>query len=153
MKRLFTLLLLTGFTFASCKKDNAIYPIDTRLAGQWKMIAVRDISTNEVFTKPTSVSEDIEITISFTSSSKGNISGSLTTAASVKGGFSIDPNKLIAIPAIYFTYPTGDIFYGSISWDQQFSDNVTLANSYFFDSSGHLNIGCSNRKVLTFVKK
>src|SRR5690349_11169720 len=104
MRRLLTLLLLTGFTFASCKKDGTTSSIDARLAGQWEMISVKDNATNEVFTKPTSVSEDIDIIISFTSSTKGNISGALTIATSVKGSFSIDQNKGIVIPSVNYTY-------------------------------------------------
>jgi hypothetical protein len=153
MRKPFALLLLAVFTFSSCKKDDTINPIDTRLAGQWEMISIKDTITNEVITKPTSVPENIDIIISFTSSANGNISGALTIATSVKGNFSINQDRGIAIPSVDFSYPSFDIFWGSISWDQQFSDNITFSNSYSFDSSGHLNIGCSNDKVLTFVRK
>jgi len=153
MRPLFTLLLLAGFTFTSCKKDDVINPIDPRLAGQWEMISVRDNSTNEVFTKPPSVPENVDIIISFTSSAKGKISGALTIVTSVTGNFSIDQNNGIIIPAVFYTYPSFDIFWSSASWDQQFSDNITLSRSYSFDSSGNLNIGCSNNRILTFVRK
>lgn len=116
MRRLLTLLLLVGFTFASCKKDDTNGPIDPGLAGRWEMIAVKDDSANIVIIKPASIPENIDITITFTSSAKGNVSGSLTTATTVKGDFSIDQNKTIAIPAILFTYPV-DIFYSSMDWD------------------------------------
>ncbi len=153
MRPLFTLLLLAGFTFASCTKDYTINPIDARLEGQWEMISVRDNATNELFTKPVSVPENIDVIFSFATSAKGNISGSLTIATSVKGIFSIDQHSGISIPSIDLTYPSFDIFWGSASWDQQFSDNITLSDSYSFESSGNLNIRCSNDRVLTFVRK
>lgn len=153
MKPLFSLLVLAGFTFASCRKDDVINPIDTRLAGQWVMISVRNNSTNEVFTKPTYISEDIDMIITFTSSVNGKISGALTIATSIKGNFSIDKNSGIVIQSINLTYPSFDIFWGSTSWDQQFSDNITLSQRYSFDSSGNLNIACSNNTVLIFVKR
>jgi hypothetical protein len=153
MRPLFMLLVLAGFSFASCKKDEVINPIDTRLAGQWEMISARDNSTNEVFTKPASVPENIDIIISFTSSARGKISGALTIATSVSGNFSIDQNSGITIPSVSLIYPPFDIFWGSASWDQQFSDNITLSHSYSFESSGNLDINCSNNKILTFARK
>jgi hypothetical protein len=151
MRRLLTLLLLVGFTFASCIKDDTNSPIDPGLAGRWEMISVRDDSANTLIAKPASIPENIDITITFTSSTKGNVSGSLTTAITVKGDFSIDQYKAIAIPAIIFAYPV-DIFYGSMDWDNQFSNHITGAEKYYFDSSGDLNISCRNNITLNFIK-
>ena len=117
------------------------------------MISVRDNFTNEVFTKPASVPENIDVIFSFATSARGNISGSLTIATSMKGIFSIDQHSEISIPSIDFTYPSFDIFWGSASWDQLFSENITLSDNYSFDLSEHLNIVCSNNKVLIFVRK
>lgn len=153
MRQVFVLLFAL-FTLVCCKKnDNIVNPIDTKLAGQWEMISAEDKSTSEVFTKPASVPNNIDISISFTSAAQGNVSGVLTMATSVKGKFSITQNRGMAIPSMDFSYPAFDAFGGSASWDQQFSNNITLCDSYFFDASEHLTISCRNNKVLTFVKK
>ena len=153
MRLLFTLSILAVLIFSSCKKDGPNSPIDPQLTGQWEMISVKDYSTNEVFTEPTILTTEIDITISFTSSTNGNISGTLSTGTTVKGGFSVDQYLRIAVPRINLSYPPFDIFYGSFDWDSQFYSNITLSSNYSFDSSGNLNISCSNHKVLTFIKK
>src|ERR1700730_14831973 len=104
MRQLFVLLILLGVTLSSCKKNDTINPLDTRLSGKWEMISIKDDSANTLITKPSSISTDIDITIFFTASARGEISGTLTRATSVKGNFSIDRNKTIAVPAIYFSY-------------------------------------------------
>ena len=103
-------------------------------------------------TKPISVSTNIDIIMAFTSGGKGNISGVLTQETLIKGGFSVDQAKNIAIPSITLTYPSDNLM-GSFSWDSLFSSNITVSEKYFYDSLGILNISCRNNNVLTFIKQ
>jgi len=152
MRQLFTLLITAIFVLASCKKDDTTRPVDAKLAGKWEMVSIKNNTTNAVITKPISVSTNIDIIMDFTSEGKGNISGVLTQETLIKGGFSVDQAKNIAIPSITLTYPSDNLM-GSFSWDSLFSYNITVSEKYFYDSVGNLNISCRNNNVLTFIKQ
>jgi hypothetical protein len=129
MRQAIISIILAAIIFSSCKKN--FIPIDIQLSGSWKMISVTDNSADTVITKPANTYTDINVLITFTASASGNITGGLTQA-SVKGNFTIAQNKIISIPKILISYPSGDFFYGSPGWDNDFLDNVSGSSLKYF---------------------
>ncbi|HEY5463093.1 MAG TPA: hypothetical protein VIJ95_07550 [Hanamia sp.] len=145
------IILLTAFTIFSCKKS----PFeDPALVGKWKMIEVRDNTNDTVFTKPASVNENVEIVFSYSSSGKGEMIGNATIAP-VRGSFTVGEQRTISIPLVYYDIDKVgfDIFWGSSEWDSEFLNNITISKSYFFDSSGNLNINTTNNTTIVFTKE
>ena len=66
MRHIF-LLTFICLTLFACKKGNSniVTPIATGLAGKWRMVSVKDNSTNIITAKPSTISGNVDITFTF----------------------------------------------------------------------------------------
>lgn len=115
------------------------------------MVEVKDNANDSMLTKPASINAEVEIVLSYSTSGKGKMSGH-TTIALVRGDFTVGVHKTFSMPAIYFDYSGVDMIWGSVEWDNEFS-NITISKDYFFDSEGRLNINTTNNKTILFLRE
>jgi hypothetical protein len=144
MKRLVILLLFCCPVLFSCDKDsNDSAPVS--LEGTWKMILVKDNTTGTSITKPSSVTNDVIITISTTSPSTGKFWGYTPSNTIDENRFTVTGNQGISITELSMTKVA------ETSWGDAFVKNIIDAQHYSFEAGGKLNILAIN-KTLTFQK-
>jgi len=137
----FLLVVAAGLTLASCEKSMQT----NSLAGNWRMISVKDRSTNAVLTKPPGISGEVDIAFIFSAPSTGVLSGT-TPTNSLEGEFTIG-SSAIFIPSVSQTKVM------ETSWGSLFLDNIRNSENYFFDNGGRLNISANTQETLTFVRR
>ena len=130
----------------SCKKDNSNdnIPIVPELTGKWRMISIKDNSTNLVITKPSIVIRDVDITFTFSSATSGRLTG-VTPANTFESDFSITSLKSLAITQYSSTKVAEP------DWGSYFSDNITFAQKFYFSIVDYLVIETSTNKTIVFI--
>ncbi len=130
----------------SCKKDNSNdnIPIVPELTGKWRMISIKDNSTNLVITKPSIVIRDVDITFTFSSATSGQLTG-VTPSNTFESNFSITSLKSLAITQYSSTKVAEP------DWGSYFSDNITFAQKFYFSIVDYLVIETSTNKTIVFI--
>lgn len=144
MKQLLSLLLI-GFLFTGCKKDDNWNGSDSGLAGKWRLLSVTDKTTNITTTKPATVAGEIEISFSFSSPASGQMSG-YTTSNAVGGAYKVTRKKGLTIFDVFATYAV------DTEWGYLFINSIDDSRTYSFDAEGRLHINTSSNKELVFMK-
>jgi len=144
MKTVIILISLMALITGSCKKINS--ECNTALLdGKWRMIAVKEITSGLLTTKPSSISGDVDITFTSLNAVNGILTGKTPTNEIGQNSYSTGPNRTITIPALAMTKVM------ETSWGEEFVDNIRNSQQYSFDNSGRLNINTTN-KTLIFQK-
>lgn len=146
MKKLLFLVVILGLTQFNCKKSSKTDFISESLAGKWRMIIVKDNSTGSVTTKPTSIQNDVDITFTFTSTTRGTFNGNTPTNEIGKSDYSIGANQTITIHDLLMTQIS------ETSWGNEFVKNFGSSQKYSFEIGGRLSITTIS-KTLTFKKQ
>lgn len=60
MKHYFLFLNILILSFISCKKSESINRIEPDLAGSWRMVSVKEISTGSTIRKPSSINGEVD---------------------------------------------------------------------------------------------
>ncbi len=130
----------------SCKKDNSNdnIPIVPELTGKWRIISIKDNSTNLVITKPSIVIRDVDITFTFSSATSGQLTG-VTPSNTFESNFSITSLKSLAITQYSSTKVAEP------DWGSYFSDNITFAQKFYFSIVDYLVIETSTNKTIVFI--
>ncbi len=145
MKPSILLMTLIGVMFFSCKKS-ASDAVSTSLEGTWKMILVKDNTTNASITKPSSIKGDVIITFVPKSSTTGTFTGITPSNRFGPNDYSIGPNQVISLHGLSMTEVN------ETSWGAQFADNIGAVQQYSFETGGISNIRTTN-KTLAFKKQ
>ncbi len=145
MKRSLILIPLIGILLFSCKKDSSDF-IAPSLNGTWKMILVKDNSTNAVTTKPASLFGDVVITFVAGNPSGGIFQGNTPTNDLGPNTYSLGSNQAIFIPGLNMTKVA------ETSWGLQFVANIRDAQQHHLTTGDLLNITTS-AKTLIFQKQ
>jgi hypothetical protein len=142
------LLPFICLTLFACKKDNSssATPAVADLAGKWRMISVKDNATNIITTKPSTISGNVNITFTFSSSVAGLMSG-VTPTNSLNAAYSTGSNGALLIPAVSATKVI------ETTWGQMFLENITHSRDFTFDTQGRLLINAATNKTLTFARQ
>ncbi len=144
MKRFLILISTVSLIVFSCKKaDSDLIPAS--LDGRWKMILVKDNSTNTVTTKPASLYGDVIITFVSNNLSTGIFSGDTPTNHVGPNTFSLGSNRSLSIEAMSMTKVA------ETSWGMFFVANIRDAQLYSLGTGEILNILTAN-KTLIFKK-
>lgn len=145
MKRSILLMVIAGMILFSCKKDNSdIIPVS--IEGTWKMVAVKDNSTNVSITKPSSIAGDVIITFASNNITSGIFSGKTPSNFFGLNDYKIGPGQAISIPVLAVTKV------GETLWGLEFTGNIRDALKYGFERGEKLNI-ITKDKTLTFAKQ
>lgn len=144
MKRLLFLMPALCLIFFSCKKDKSNVNCTT-LDGTWKMVLVKDNSTNTTMTKPASLYGDVIVTFISSDISNGIFNGKTPTNDLGPDNYTLGFNRTMFIPSLKMT-KVAETF-----WGLQFVSNIRDAQQYHFDSGELLNI-ITTSKTLTFRK-
>ncbi len=146
MKLSILLMSLIGLMLFSCKKTGTD-TVPTSIDGTWKMIIVKENSTNASLTKPSSIQGDVIITFVSITSTTGTFSGKTPTnhITGYENTYMPGPNPAISIPILSMTKIS------ETSWGSHFVDNIRDAHQYSFETGGNLNIRTTNKR-LTFKK-
>ncbi len=149
MKLSVLLMPLLALMLCSCKKTVSD-TVPTSIDGTWKMIIVKENSTNASIIKPSSIQGDVIITFVSNTSTTGTFSGNtptndITGYDTLSNTYMLGPNQAISIPTLSITKVS------ETPWGSHFVDNIREAQQYSFESRGKLNIRTTN-KTLTFQK-
>ncbi|MEP6951975.1 MAG: hypothetical protein ABI863_21985 [Ginsengibacter sp.] len=144
----FFLLTFIGLTQLACKTPNPaiLNPAAAALEGKWRMVSVKDNSTNIVTAKPSTITGNVDITFALFSSAAGIMSG-VTPTNSLNGNYSTGGNGALSIPAVSATKII------ETTWGQLFLDNITWSHDFIFNADGRLHINASTNKTLIFVRQ
>ena len=145
MKTYIFLISILGIILLSCKKDNSDI-IPTSIAGTWKMITVKDNSTNVSMTKPSSEKGDVILTFDPVNTTSGSFSGNTPTNVFGPNDYMLGPNNAISMPDMVTTKVMETL------WGGEFADNIREAQQYSFEKVEKLNI-ITKDKTLTFLKQ
>jgi len=147
MQRILLLAIICLALFG-CKKENSNdgSPASTGLAGKWRMVSVKDNSTNAVTAKPLSISGDVDISFTYSSSNAGIMEG-VTPTNSINGSFTTGNNSTLSIPVV------GGTKIAETSWGQLFLTNIIYSTSFVVDNSGLLHISASTNKTISFTRR
>ena len=144
MKSAITLLSMLGLLFTSCTKQMCDTESD-KLEGTWKMIAVKDVSTNSVTTKPVSIQKDVIITFVSNGVTNGTFSGQTPTNDFGPNEYTLGwSENSLSMPVMTMTKVSEN------SWGILFVDHIREAQAYVFNQ-GNLYIQ-TKFKVLTFKR-
>ena len=144
MKRFFFLMPVIILSLFSCKKDTPEL-VSSSLDGTWRMILVKDNTSNNITTKPASLYGDVIITFVSNSVSKGVFNGNTPTNDLGPDVYSLGSGNTIFIPSLNMTKVA------ETSWGFQFVANIRDAQQYKLAAGDLLNIITSS-KTLTFQK-
>jgi hypothetical protein len=144
--RYILLLAFIGLTQFGCKKGNPAISMAGDLAGNWRMVSVKDNSTNITTVKPSTITGNVDINFTFSSSDAGLMSG-VTPTNSLNANYSTGGNRALSIPAISATKII------ETTWGHMFLDNIPYSRDFMFDPDSRLNINTSTNKTLTFVRR
>jgi hypothetical protein len=139
------LLTFICLTQIACKKNNPVISTPTGLAGNWRMISVRDNSTNIITEKPSTITGNVDITFTFSSAAGGLMSG-VTPTNSVNAFYTTGSNGALSIPGVSATKVI------ETTWGQMFLDNITYSQNFTLEADGRLHINASTNKTLTFTR-
>ena len=129
---------------ASCDKDGV--KTDKSVGGRWKMVSVVDNLTNTVQSKPGSITADVELQLTFTSTFAGSTANTKTPSNTVfDGDFTVTDDRGISIG------PFGMTKVGESSWGAAFLKNIYNVHTYFLDNPDKLNLK-TEHETLVFVK-
>ena len=138
MKNTILMIALTCFAFSSCKKDTPA----ASLEGKWRMILVKDNSSNTVAGKPPTIQGEVEITFNSISTTAGTFTGNTPTNDIWQNDYSVGANQTIAIPNLSITKVS------ETSWGMEFVDNIRQAEKYSFGPYGKLSISTKNKNLV-----
>lgn len=146
--RYILLLTFICLTHLACKKCNppVANPLTSDLAGKWRMVQVKDNSTNIISIKPSAITGNVDINFTFSSSSAGLMTGA-TPTNTLNADFSTGSNQTLSIPGVSTTKVI------ETSWGNLFLDNITYSQNFFIDADRKLNINASTNQTLTFVRQ
>ena len=145
MKQLFLLAMISMALLSCSKPGNHCSSNQASLAGKWRMIIVKENASGSTTTKPASIQGEVDILFTSTNSTKGIFTGNTPTNEIFPSDFNVAPNQALTIPAVSMTKVA------ETSWGDEFVQNITVAQSYSFETDGKLNIHTVN-KTLTFKK-
>jgi len=151
MKSSYIILFLIAPVLFSCKKSVAddvpsiVNGPLNNIDGTWKMIVVKDNTTNSSTTKPSFIQGDVVITIVSNSATTGVFNGKTPSNKIMSNDFSLGPNYIISMPVLSMTKVN------ETTWGREFVDNIRDAQQYSFTSVGELSIRTTH-KTLTFKK-
>jgi len=142
------LQIIVCLTLFACKKEYSGNGSQTAtgLAGKWRMVSVKDNSTNIVTTKPSSITGNVDITFTFSSPVEGIMDG-VTPTNSLSAAYTTGNNATLSIPAV------GRSKTEETTWGELFLDNITYSTNFTFDNAGKLNINTSTNKTLAFLRR
>lgn len=141
MKRSLFLISILSLIFFSCKKSDSDL-IPASLDGTWKMILVKDNSTNITTTKPASLYGDVIITFVSNNLSTGAFNGNTPTNDLGPNTYSLGSNHTLFIPVMSMTKVA------ETSWGLLFVANIRDAQQYNFGSGEILNILTTNKTLI-----
>ena len=148
MKRFLFPLFLAAVVLVSCEKsvaddaDVSQAAADISLSGTWKMILVKDNSTNASVTKPSNIEKDVLISFTPSNSLTGTFTGKTPTNSIDQNPYSISANLLISIPVLSMTKVA------ETAWGAEFVDNIRSAKYYGFEAGEKLCIWTTNKKLV-----
>jgi hypothetical protein len=144
MKRLFFLTVFSLILQLSCEKSASDSVVHS-LAGEWKMIVVKDNATNISTTKPASIQGDVIIFVIPHNATSGSFSGQTPTNQIMQNDFTIGENGEIAILALSMTKVS------ETTWGSLFVDHIRDAERYTLEPGNMLHIR-TPLKTLSFRK-
>ena len=147
MKQLFFLVILFALVQISCTKTDCNDSINEgSLAGKWRMFRVKDNATGFTTTKPSSITGEVEITITPASSTNGSFIGKTPSNDIWKNDYSIGVNQSISIPVLSMTKVA------ETSWGNEFVSNIRSSQEYSFENGYTILKIRATNKTLTFKK-
>lgn len=127
------------------KSDGIPTPLESRIEGTWKMIAVKDNASNVTTTKPSNIAGDVQIHFIYQNTVQGNATGN-TPNNSFFGDFTVAANQVISFASIEYTKTM------ETSWGDAFLSNIRFSNNFSFAADGKLIINTSNNLSLYFER-
>ena len=104
------------------------------LAGNWKMIAVRDNNSGSVVTKPNSIQGDVAIIFSETTTSAGTFYGHTPANQISQSNYRTGAGNRLTILELVMTKVAETL------WGAAFVNNIRDAQQYRFEKNGNLDI-------------
>lgn len=140
-----TLLFIISLTILSaCSKKETSPGIQHELAGNWRLLQITDHDAGTIIQKNPEQTGDVELTLTFSSSSIGSITAK-TAVNSLNGSFTIRENRYLNVQGDYSK--VNEHAFGSV-----FLCNLQFVNDYTVDGN-RLTINTSSRKTLLLEKR
>src|SRR4051812_14703149 len=109
---------------SSCKKPFCAKDEPVKLAGSWRMVAVKSDQSPLVITRPASDEREVEISFSASNDTQGELTGHTPTNTIVASDYLTSPNQGLTVAFLNMTKVQ------ETSWGSEFAANIRDAQRY-----------------------
>ena len=148
MKLVTSLAVILAVFLSACNKPATQVENEevatNEITGSWKMIAVQDIASGTITSKPSTIQKDVVITLVATGANTGTFTGFTPSNTIDENPYTVGNGQALAIPTLSMTKIK------ETSWGNEFVKNITAAMEYHLEPA-ILHIKTPS-KMLVFIK-